>query len=68
MLSLSSINVKRVFSKMNLIKTDLRNRLATGTLNDLVFISYHGPKNIKDFDPQPAIELWKSIKPRKSIS
>ena len=49
------------------IKTDLRNRLAGDTLNDLMLISHHGT-DIKDFNPKPAIEIWKSKKIRRFIS
>ena len=53
---------------MNLIKTDLRNRMGSDIMNDLMLISYLGPKDIKDFDPLPAIELWKSQKKRRFLN
>ena len=38
---------------MNIIKTELRNRLYNDTLNDLMLISILGPSNQKEFDPHP---------------
>ena len=37
-------------------------------MDDLMLISYLGPKDIKDFDPLPAIELWESPKKRRFLS
>ena len=47
------IECERTFSKMNLIKTELRNQLTIDPLNYLMFISHHAPKNLKDFNPIP---------------
>ena len=52
---------------MNLIKNDLRSRLLLETLDDLMFVSCHGPNDIHEFDPLPAITRWKSQKNRRFI-
>ena len=46
----SSPEVERVFSAMKGIKTPVRNRLKTGTLDYLLRVSIEGPR-IKDWDP-----------------
>ena len=60
---LTSVECERAFSRMNL--TDLRNKLLT--LDDLMLISYYGPKNLEELDPLPAITLWKSQKSRRFV-
>jgi len=43
-LPISNAEVERGFSAVNRIKTDLRNRLSTGKLEDLMMISLNGPE------------------------
>jgi len=63
----TSVECERTFSAMNLIMTPLRNCLLTDTLDDLLLISVHGPEDISEFDPKPAIKLWQSSADRRFI-
>lgn len=54
----SSAEVERVFSTMNRIKTPVRNRLLTTTLDSLIRISMDGA-DIATWDPVPAAVRWK---------
>ena len=51
----SSAEVERVFSAMKRIKTPVRNRLKTGTLDHLLRILIEGPE-VRDWDPLPALK------------
>ena len=42
--------VERVFSRQNLIKTDLRNRMNIDTLNMHLHVSLNGPQNFEKFN------------------
>ena len=59
MLSLSPSTAKceRCFSAMNRIKTNLKTRMEQRTLSDLLRIKGMDCE-MKDFDPNPAIEAW----------
>lgn len=48
----SSAEAERGFSLMKTIKTDWRSRLTDDSVSDLMTI------NLKDFDQQPAIDVW----------
>ena len=50
-----NVGCERSFSKMNLVKKELRNGLNNDTLDYLMFISINEPDEIKNFDPNPAI-------------
>ncbi|CAG8457899.1 11277_t:CDS:2, partial [Cetraspora pellucida] len=56
-LLLSNAIVERVFSRQNLIKTKLRNRLNISTLNYLLLISLNSSP-INEFDFEHAYEIW----------
>ena len=58
---ITSVECERSFSKMNIIKTELRNGLYNDTLNDLMLIPILGPSNLEDFDPHPMINQWKTM-------
>lgn len=62
----STSDCERGFSQMKLVKTDWRSQLATSTLCDLLVVQLSSP-SIKDFDPNPAVQLWHqaSIRPRR---
>ena len=42
---------------MKIIKTDWRSRLTDDSVSDLMTIKLDSPE-VKDFDPQPAIDVW----------
>ena len=42
---------------MKIIKTDWRSRLTDDSVSDLMTIKLNSPE-VKDFDPQPAIDVW----------
>ena len=65
-LPLSSVECERVFSSVNRIKNEMRNRLEDETLDDLLMISSNGI-DIKDFDFQESFQRWKSEKKRYFI-
>ena len=48
-LAFSSNNCERTFSRYNLIKTDIRSKLNTNTINSLLTIGLNGP-GIQDFN------------------
>ncbi|KAJ8313839.1 hypothetical protein KUTeg_008400 [Tegillarca granosa] len=56
-LPVSSVECERGFSKQNLIKTKLRNRLATKVLENLMIISIDGPDQ-SDFCFTKAFQKW----------
>jgi len=60
----SNGKVERVFSQVNLIKSNRRVQLSTETLNDLLTIATH-TESIEDFNPDPAIDLWWKDKVRR---
>lgn len=53
----SSAEAERGFSLMKTIKTDWRSRLTDDSVSDLMTINLDSPE-VKDFDPQPAIDVW----------
>ena len=53
----SSAEAERGFSLMKIIKTDWRSRLTDDSVSDLMTIKFDSP-DVKDFDPQPAIDVW----------
>ena len=62
MLPMSTAECERGFSAMNIVKTKLRNRLETLTLDDLLFIKCNGP-SLDDFNCIPAIQSWEEGTP-----
>ena len=57
LLPMSTADCERGFSVTNRIKTTLRNRMDTSTLDDLIFAHCNGP-SLANFNPVPAIQLW----------
>ncbi|XP_022246731.1 uncharacterized protein LOC111086782 [Limulus polyphemus] len=55
----SSAEVERGFSKMKIIKTNIRSCLAADRITDQLLVKFHLPL-ISDFDPITDIHLWKS--------
>jgi len=56
----SNAVVERVFSRQNLVKTDLRNRMHIDTLNMHLHISLNGPQNFDNFNYLAAYNHWAS--------
>ena len=42
---------------MEIIKTDCRSRLTDDSVSDLMIIKLDSPE-VKDFEPQPAVDVW----------
>ncbi|XP_041379301.1 uncharacterized protein LOC121391900 [Gigantopelta aegis] len=51
---------ERMFSNMNLVKTNHRTVLNQETLENTLTIMTHGPKTLRDFCPRVAIREWPS--------
>jgi len=64
---LSTSSCERTFSRMNLIKTELRNRMEPKTLKLHMMVSLNGPDfvNLEEFKIEEAIDLWRNMKPRR---
>ena len=60
----TNAKVERMFSCMNRVKSDWRNRLNRDTLDDLLRISEDGPM-LDDFNPDIAIDKWFTEKVRR---
>ena len=60
----SSVECERGFSKQNIIKSDLRNRLSNNTLHLLLLISLYDIQ-IQDFDFNQALTIWLKMRKRK---
>jgi len=56
---LTTVDCERVFSTMNLIKTDRRSRLLIDNLNSLMLISILGPETNDDDLILRSIDHWK---------
>ena len=57
----SIADCERAFSTMKKVKTPLRNRLKTTTLDGLLRISIEGP-DLNDFDFELAVNKWNTIR------
>nr|XP_033965204.1 zinc finger protein 862-like isoform X2 [Pseudochaenichthys georgianus] len=64
-LSPSSAAVERGFSLMNLIKTSRKSQMTNETLGSLMRVS-HITTTVAGFDPEPAIQKWKTSAKTKS--
>ena len=53
----TNAKVERIFSKMNRVKTDLRNRLSRARLDVFLRVGEEGP-SIEKFNADPVIDLW----------
>lgn len=60
----TNAKVERMFSRMNRVKSDWRNRLNRDTLDELLRIGEDGPF-LDDFNPDPAIDMWFTDKVRR---
>ncbi|KAK5912073.1 hypothetical protein CesoFtcFv8_001982 [Champsocephalus esox] len=58
-LSPSSAAVERGFPLMNLIKTSRKSQMTNETLGSLMRVS-HITTTVAEFDPEPAIQKWKT--------
>ena len=64
LLPLSTVDCERGFSTLTRVKTNLRNRLASKTLNSLLVISIEGPNTV-DYPYDRACDLWGSWRHRR---
>ncbi|XP_071168230.1 zinc finger protein 862-like [Mytilus edulis] len=64
--ALSSVDCERGFSRYNLIKTYLRNRLRVSSVNTLLNICLH-PSDLRSFRFRRAFELWCKAKDRRIL-
>ena len=53
----TNAKVERLFSRMNRVKTDIRNRLSRRRLDVCLRVSEEGP-DVAGFDPDPVIDKW----------
>ena len=60
----SNAKLERMFSRMNRVKTDYRNRLSRERLESCLRISEEGP-NVVDFNPDKAVNEWFNLKIRR---
>ena len=61
----TNAKLERMFSRMNRVKTDWRNRLSRERLENNLRIGEEGV-SIKDFDPEKAINRWYNQKVRRT--
>ena len=61
---LPNAKLERVFSQVNIIKTDKRSLLSNDTLDDLLLLTSDNVP-IEDFCANPAIDLWWKSKVRR---
>ena len=64
LIPVSTAECERAFSAMNRIKTDLRNRLSTSTLDYLMRISIEGP-SVQEFNLERAANIWGGMRNRR---
>ena len=60
----TNAKLERMFSTMNRVKTDFRNKLSRERLEMCLRISEEGEK-IEDFDPNESIKVWYNQKVRR---
>ena len=65
--SVSTTDCERCFSTMKRVKTDLRNRMSTTTLDKLLRIRIEGP-DLPQFNFKEAVKRWKDVKNRRLFS
>jgi hypothetical protein len=63
-LPFSNSKVEKAFSTMNIVKTNRRTSLLSGTLDDLMEINAEGP-DLENFCPDHAVQLWWSDSTRR---
>jgi len=62
----STVDCERGFSRMNLIKTDVRNKLAINTLENLMRVSLHDSDETT-FQFNKAFDKWAAVKSRRIL-
>jgi hypothetical protein len=62
----STVDCERGFSRMNLIKTDVRNKLAINTLENLLRVSLHDSDETT-FQFNKAFDKWAAVKSRRIL-
>ena len=60
----TNAKVERLFSRMNRVKTDIRNRLSRRRLDVCLHVGEEGP-DVAGFDPDPVIDKWFADKTRR---
>ena len=60
----TNAKVERLFSRMNRVKTDIRNRLSRRRLDVCLRVGEEGP-DVAGFDPDPVIDKWFADKTRR---
>ena len=66
LIPVSTAECKRAFSSMNRIKTELRNRLKTSTLDCLMRVSIEGLP-LADFNFEHAADIWGGMRNRRLV-
>ena len=64
LIPVSTAECEHAFSSMNRIKTELRNRLKTSTLDCLMRVSIEGPP-LADFNLERAADIWGGMRNRR---
>ena len=64
-LPVSTSDRERCFSTMNRVKTDLRNRMNTQTLDTLLQVRLEAPEDQSKFDFKEAVHRWGRAKNRR---
>ena len=57
---IGSAECERMFSLMNRLKTDLRNRMKNSTLNDLMTVNRLAPETLSDDELDELIDFWEA--------
>ena len=57
---IGSAECERMFSLMNRLKTDLRNRMKNGRLNDLMTVNRLAPSTLSDEELDEVIDFWEA--------
>ena len=56
-LAITSVECERAFSAMNVVKTEVRNKMSNNTLNNLITVRMHGP-TIHQFPFAEVVSIW----------
>ena len=64
LIPVSTADCERSFSTMNRVKTKLRNRMTTSTLDSLICISMEGPP-LPQFNFERAADIWATLRNRR---
>ena len=63
-LPVATTDCERAFSTMKRVETDLRNRMQTKTLDQLLRIRIEGP-DLSEFDFEDVVDCWSKQKSRR---